>query len=102
MCASPTHYCHRHICITKVGPEVPSGFVESPQPSLGDCSLAQVVPSCTATLADKSHIVGRAAAASICYPCHHPGASQLLRGGNTARARDTTRVRPQAQGQGRG
>lgn len=37
----------------KVGPEVPSSFVESPQPSLGDCSLAQVVPSCTATLADK-------------------------------------------------
>ena len=98
---TPTH-CHHHICITKVGPEVPCGFVESPQPSLGDCSLAQVVPSHTATLADKSHIVGRAAAASICSPRHHPGASQLLCGADMARARDTARVRPQAQGQGRG
>ena len=98
---TPTH-CHHHICITKVGPEVPCGFVESPQPSLGDCSLAKVVPSHTATLADKSHIVGRAAAASICSPRHHPGASQLLCGANMARARDTARVRPQAQGQGRG
>lgn len=49
---------HRQICITKVGPKVPSGFVESPRPSLGDCSLAQVVLSLSATLADKSHIVG--------------------------------------------
>lgn len=55
LCASPHHH---HICITKVGPKVPSGFVESPRPSLGDCSPAQVVLSLAATLADKSHIVG--------------------------------------------